>query len=126
MILLLYVVWHLEMLRLTSAVFPRPTFDACTRPRFFYRQPSQCPLLRSGYRSLLEGLKGSTNQMLSAIPLVYSTVNDLQIKLDLYLPSKFDHNARLPAIVCFHGGALTIGDRTAGPLIGSWMIGLFI
>ncbi|KZP29088.1 alpha/beta-hydrolase [Athelia psychrophila] len=60
--------------------------------------------------------------MPSPIPLVYSTVDDLQIKLDVYLPSRIEPNAHLPAIVCFHGGALTIGDRAAGPLIGSWMI----
>ena len=39
----------------------------------------------------------------------YSFVDDLEIKLDLYVPP--DVQGALPAIVYFHGGALTIGTR---------------
>ena len=41
--------------------------------------------------------------------VVYSKVDDLEIKLDGYIPtSSF---GKLPTVLFFHGGGLTCGDR---------------
>lgn len=53
--------------------------------------------------------------------LTYSFVDDLEIKLDLYVPS--DAQGALPAIVYFHGGGLTIGNRDIKEVHSTWLYG---
>jgi acetyl esterase/lipase len=55
--------------------------------------------------------------------LVYSTIGNLEIKLDLYLPP--NATGALPAIVFFHGGGLTVGDRHDGTMSATWLLGPF-
>lgn len=43
------------------------------------------------------------------LTLTYSAADDLEIKLDLYVPP--NTNGALPAIISFHGGGLTVGSR---------------
>ncbi|KAJ5744242.1 Alpha/Beta hydrolase protein [Penicillium manginii] len=43
--------------------------------------------------------------------LVYSTVDDHEIKLDYYLPRV---NGALPAVIYYHGGGMTAGSRRGG------------
>lgn len=57
------------------------------------------------------------------LTLVYSKIDDLEIKLDLYLPPQA--TGRLPAIVIFHGGGLTIAHRAVDDAIPVWMIGMY-
>ena len=55
--------------------------------------------------------------------LVYSKIEDLEIKLDLYLPP--NAAGALPAIIFFHGGGLTVGDRHDGTMSTMWLLGSF-
>lgn len=55
--------------------------------------------------------------------LVYQTVDKLEVKLDLYVPPNV--TGSLPAIICFHGGGLTVGDRYPGPMTATWLLGSF-
>ncbi|KAF7968617.1 hypothetical protein HWV62_30009 [Athelia sp. TMB] len=54
------------------------------------------------------------------ITLAYHTVDELEVKLDLYLPPSA--SGAIPAIVAFHGGFLTVGDRRPSPFIPMWML----
>ncbi|KZP20822.1 alpha/beta-hydrolase, partial [Athelia psychrophila] len=55
--------------------------------------------------------------------LVYSKVDDLELKVDIYLPPSATGN--MPVVVCYHGGGLVIGDRaTKGTGNCTWMIEL--
>jgi acetyl esterase/lipase len=54
---------------------------------------------------------------------VYSTVGNLEVKLDLYVPP--NATGTLPAIICFHAGALTVGDRHMGHMNAVWLLGSF-
>lgn len=62
---------------------------------------------------------------MSSIPepktLTYSFVDDLEIKLDLYVPP--DAQGALPAIVYFHGGGLAIGNREIKEYHSTWILG---
>jgi acetyl esterase/lipase len=44
--------------------------------------------------------------------LVYSTVEDHDIKLDYYLPP--NAKGALPAVIYYHGGGMTAGSRKDG------------
>jgi acetyl esterase/lipase len=54
--------------------------------------------------------------------LVYSTVDNLELKLDLHFPP--NAAGALPAIVSFHGGGLTTGSRQPGLMSPAWLLGL--
>jgi hypothetical protein len=55
---------------------------------------------------------------------VYSTVDKLEVKLDLYVPP--NATGSLPAIICFHSGGLMVGDRYPGPMpTAAWLLGSF-
>ncbi|KAF7976402.1 hypothetical protein HWV62_6797 [Athelia sp. TMB] len=54
------------------------------------------------------------------ITLAYHTVDELDVKLDLYLPP--NASGAIPAIIAFHGGFLSIGDRSPSPFIPMWML----
>jgi len=56
----------------------------------------------------------------TAQTFVYSTVDKLEVKLDLYVPPNV--TGSLPAIICFHGGGLTVGDRYPGPMTATWLL----
>jgi acetyl esterase/lipase len=43
--------------------------------------------------------------------IVYSTVNDIELKLDLYRPKR-EEKTPLPTIVCIHGGGWKSGDKS--------------
>lgn len=58
----------------------------------------------------------------ASITLAYHTVGDLDVKLDLYLPPNV--SGAIPAIIAFHGGFLSVGDRRPSPFIPMWMLGL--
>ena len=49
------------------------------------------------------------------LTMVYKLINDLPIHLDVYPPSDLSATAveipMFPAVVYFHGGALTVGNR---------------
>lgn len=58
------------------------------------------------------------------ITVTYSTVNNLEIKVDIYVTE----NVRtvLPGIVIFHGGGLTVGSRHISPytaITAKWLFG---
>jgi acetyl esterase/lipase len=55
------------------------------------------------------------------LTLIYSRVDRLELKLDLYLPP--NATGALPAIVSFHGGGLTVGVRHLGPMSPVWLFG---
>lgn len=55
--------------------------------------------------------------------IIYSTLDNSQLKLDYFLPS--NATGSLPAIVCFHGGGMTVGDRRMGPGMPIWLFGSF-
>jgi hypothetical protein len=55
--------------------------------------------------------------------VIYSTLDNSQLKLDYFLPS--NATGSLPAIVCFHGGGMTVGDRRMGPGMPIWLFGSF-
>jgi acetyl esterase/lipase len=46
------------------------------------------------------------------ITVVYKRIDDLDLHLDLYPPTSWLDQPR-PALVYFHGGGLTVGDRTS-------------
>ncbi|KIM90566.1 hypothetical protein PILCRDRAFT_812321 [Piloderma croceum F 1598] len=57
----------------------------------------------------------------SPLTLIYSTTGKLQLKLNLHLPP--NATGALPAIVCFHGGYLIVGDRQPGQMSAVWLLG---
>jgi acetyl esterase/lipase len=65
--------------------------------------------------------------MLNNLPdsrtIVYSKADNLELKLNLYLP--YNATGTLPAIICFHGGGLTVGDRHPGLMMPVWLLGSF-
>jgi len=67
--------------------------------------------------------------MASPLTLVYHKVDELEIKLDLYLPTKSNHHkagAALATIVAFHGGGLFIGDRRPTAFVPMWLHGKLV
>ena len=42
---------------------------------------------------------------------VYKCVENVAIRFDAYLPPKIPPTGKLPAVVYFHGGGLTVGNR---------------
>lgn len=61
------------------------------------------------------------NPSIDSLTLVYLKVDELEVKLDLYLPP--DAHGTLPAIIVLHGGFLTVGDRSPSPFVPMWMLG---
>ena len=53
--------------------------------------------------------------------VVYSKVQGLDIKVDIYVPSILPAGSH-PALVLFHGGGMVAGNRQ-GVLIQQWLIG---
>ncbi len=45
--------------------------------------------------------------------IVYKTIGDLKLHFDLYHPRLETHpqSAKVPAVIYFHGGGLTVGNR---------------
>lgn len=56
----------------------------------------------------------------SPLTLTYSTAGKLELKLNLHLPP--NATGALPAIVCFHGGYLIVGDRQPGRMSAVWLL----
>lgn len=57
------------------------------------------------------------------ITLVYSKVDGLELKVDIYLPP--NATGSMPAIICWHGGGMVVGDRKPRDTqITTWMIGM--
>lgn len=54
--------------------------------------------------------------------LVYSTVDEHDIKLDYYLPPTA--NGSLPAFIYYHGGGMTSGSRR-DRAFPQWLYGMF-
>src|ERR1700733_10039867 len=71
-------------------------------------------------------LSDSSSQLrMSSIPtpltFAYLTVDKLELKLDLYLPLSV--TGALPAIICFHGRGLLVGNHQPGPMLAVWFLG---
>ena len=94
--------------------------------RFLYR-PRQNPTIVHPHHLRTFSSSAVSQNVMSNIPdpqtFVYSTVGNLEVKLDLYVPP--NATGTLPAIVCFHGGGLTVGDRYPGPMTATWLLGSF-
>ncbi|KZP13740.1 alpha/beta-hydrolase [Athelia psychrophila] len=55
------------------------------------------------------------------VTLVYSKVDGLELKVDIYVPP--NATGSMPAIICWHGGGMVIGDRKPRDVqITTWMI----
>lgn len=62
----------------------------------------------------------------NTLTLVYHKVDELEIKLDLYLPTNDPKDKSLPVIIAFHGGGLFIGDRSPSGAMPMWLRGTLI
>ena len=104
-----------------EASFRQPTSITCTSSApgsttVVYLNPSFrliCPAMTSS---------ASSEESLEPLSLVYKSVLDQPIHVDIYPPpppvpsgqhseDSFANPTRLPAVVYFHGGALTVGNR---------------
>ena len=99
--------------RVYNTRFPHRTHQASTKAyRHHFRTFSSSAVSRTAMSNI------PTPQT-----LVYQTVDKLEVKLDLYVPPNV--TGSLPAIICFHGGGLTVGDRYPGPMTATWLLGSF-
>jgi hypothetical protein len=46
------------------------------------------------------------------VTLAYKHVDGLDVLLDLYLPKRSAGSGACPAVIYFHAGGMTVGDRT--------------
>lgn len=94
------VKWGLLIIQVTHVVLP---FEQAAIVSSVALQEQPRVLLTVHERKLIMG------NIPEPKTFTYSFVDDLEIKLDLYVPP--DAQGALPAIVYFHGGALTVGNR---------------
>ena len=81
---------------------------------FFYVGQRLGDIASSGYTS---------TSHLSTMPITVNykhTTDGADILLDVYLPNGVAPTAEVPAVVYFHGGGLTLGDRT---IVAPWLLG---
>jgi acetyl esterase/lipase len=59
-----------------------------------------------------------------AITISYKQLpNGVNLNVDLYLPDNIETGTKLSAVAYFHGGGLTVGDRTSW--FPSWLQSVF-
>ena len=86
-------------------------------PRSLSRHPSRTALrsysyCRTLYTVPMASYTQATTPPSEPLTMVYKVVNNLPIHIDIYAPTLVSSAApAVPAVVYFHGGALTVGNR---------------